>query len=73
MNKPRDGQEYKMDCELVMVYVEGDRSVGLASGWIITGLKIGRQFLEIDDNQFDSSSQRKLRDIADGVVVEENY
>lgn len=70
---PKDGQELKIECELVLVFSEGDSSVGINSGWTLVGLQVGRKFLEIENYQFDKSSENALRSFENGIDIEENY
>lgn len=45
----KDGDERRIECELVLSYGEPDLSVGINGGWIVVGLELRGQVYELVD------------------------
>jgi hypothetical protein len=45
----KDGDEKRVEANLIFVYQEEDASVGIFGGWGIAGIEIGNDFISLED------------------------
>jgi hypothetical protein len=46
----RDGEEKKVEAELVFVYTEEDHSVGINGGFALAGIQVGDTYIILDEH-----------------------
>jgi len=76
----KDGDEKRIECELVLGYQAEDHSVGINGGFYVVGLQLGDQLLEIEEKgaggllHFDIAGSKALQRVADDASEDdENY